>query len=184
MVIIGLSGYITLKPVHYPHQKQQSFRGPMDTFMTLFPAFFIVLGIILIAVGQSQQRKARVVGTWPTVPGVILTSDLQEHYSTDDEGGATYTYEPVIDYSYRFMGVQYTGTEYRMGSKGASYDQKRAQTIVDRYPVDLKVDVRYNPDNPAVAVLELGSASASILMLVGVIFAVVGAVILIVFMFV
>jgi hypothetical protein len=99
-----------------------------------------------------------------------------------DVTGLKLFYEPVIEYSYRFMEVQYTGTQYRMGSKGASYDHKRAQTIVDRYPVDLEVDVRYNPDNPSVAVLELGSASASILMLVGVIFAVVGAVILIVFM--
>jgi hypothetical protein len=155
----------------------------MDTISILLPAIFILLGIFLFAFGQIQQRKAKVIESWPTISGIILASDLREHSSTDDDGMTSSTYEPVVEYSYRYMGSEYTSKQYRMGSKGTSYNHKRALAIIDRYPIDQNVNVRCNPDNPSQAVLELGSASASILMIVGGIFMSIGGILLVVFLF-
>jgi hypothetical protein len=153
----------------------------MAIFLYLLPVVFLGLGVALFLAGQAQRRKAKLVESWPTTPGVIQMCDLEEHHSTDSDGMTSRTYEPVIEYDYRFMGMTYTGNQYRMGSKGSSYNRKKAETIASRYPINTRVDVRYNPDKPEEAVLELGSASAPILMTIGAIFAVVGAVLLVTF---
>jgi hypothetical protein len=153
----------------------------MPTLFYLLPVTFLALGAGLFVFGQIQQRKAKVVESWPKTPGVIFTSDMDQHYSTDNEGMTSYTYEPVIEYTYKFMGVEYSGSQYRMGSKGTSFDRRKAESILSRYPVGQQVEVYYNPDNPAQAVLEHGSASGPLLLIVGAVFAVVGVVLLFAF---
>jgi hypothetical protein len=154
----------------------------MDTILYLFPAFFVVLGIVLFAFGIRQLRKAKLAESWPTTPGVIQSCELRQHSSTDDDGMTSYTYEPVVQFSYSFMGVSYSGSQYRMGSRGTSFNRKKAETIANRYPVSRQVAVRYNPDNPAEAVLELGSASGPLWMIIGGVFAIVGLVLLVAFL--
>jgi hypothetical protein len=166
-----------LHPIHITAE-----RTLMDTILFLLPAFFLVLGIVLFALGIRQQRKAKLAESWPTTPGVIHSCELRQHSSTDNDGMTTVTYEPVIQFSYRFMGVSYTGSQYRMGSRGVSFSRKKAETIASRYPDNSQVAVRYNPDNPAEAVLELGSASGPLLMIIGGVFAIVGPVLLVIFL--
>jgi len=154
----------------------------MEPALFSLPAIFIVLGIFLFVLGQFQRRRARQVESWPTIPGVILSSELHERSSTDDDGTTSYTYQPVIEFSYKVMGLEYTSSQYRMGSRGTSYNHKKAESIANRYPVGQRVDVRYNPEKPTEAVLELGSASAPILMIIGGVFAVLGIIMLIAFL--
>jgi hypothetical protein len=154
----------------------------MEPALFSLPAIFIVLGVALFVLGQFQRRKAMRVESWPTTPGVILSSELHERSSTDEDGSTSVSYQPVIEFSYRIMGLEYTSSQYRMGSRGTSYHRKKAESITNHYPVGQQVDVRYDPEKPTEAVLELGSASAPILMIIGGAFAILGIIMLVVFL--
>ena len=61
---------------------------------------------------------------------------------------------PDIRYDYEVAGKRYTSSSIRFS--GAHFrTNDGAQQVVDRYPAGSTVMVRYDPDNPATAVLEI-----------------------------
>jgi hypothetical protein len=62
----------------------------MPIFLYLLPVMFLALGAVLFVFGQIQQRRAKIVESWPKIPGVVLSSDMNQHHSTDNDGMTAY----------------------------------------------------------------------------------------------
>jgi hypothetical protein len=88
---------------------------------------------------------------WPQVEGTILVSDLER--SRDSDG---YMYRPEISYRYTVADEDFIGSRARFGDALSLSWSGPAVRIVQRYKVNSRVRVRYDPDNPQESVLEPG----------------------------
>lgn len=150
----------------------------MSGLLLLFGIILALVGLVLLIVGRQQKKRAEVVATWPTVPGVVLNAEIRERESVggEDDTVTTTMYEPVVEYRYAVSGQDFTSSQYRLGAKGLSYGMGQAKKVLERYPKGGAVTVHYNPMKPDQAVLELGSASSSLLAVVGGVFLGIGVI--------
>jgi len=134
---------------------------------------FIAFGIIFLLISIMQKNRAKAAEAWPTLPGVILSSELKERRSYNSKTHHTsITYEPQVQYEYTLMGTKYTGKQIGFGY--ASYNYNVALSKIAPYPQGAAVQVRYDPDDPAKAVLETKAAGGTVMIVVAVIFLVLG----------
>ena len=61
------------------------------------------IGILIVLYGEYKLKQARASVEWPTVPGRIVTSEVDSH--TDDEGQTSYSSD--IEYVYTVEGIEY-----------------------------------------------------------------------------
>ena len=136
---------------------------------------FLVFGAIFILIYVLQQQKAKAAEAWPTAPGVVLSSGLEERRSRNTKTHTTtITYSPKIEYEYTLMGQKYTGTKLAFGY--ASYDYRTASEKIAPYQPGTSVQVHYDPSKPDNAVLETRAAGAITLLIVGIVFIVFAAI--------
>lgn len=88
--------------------------------------------------------------TWPSVPGVVVRSELRE--KTDGDG-TSYRAELVCTYS--AGGHRYTSARHTEGMSFSQPEQS-ARTLVAAFPVGKTVEVRVNPEGAADGVLITG----------------------------
>jgi len=158
----------------------QKIAGPLFTF----------LGIALLSVGILNIVKGSARNDWPTTRGEILTSEVQSRLETSDSSSGsgsrrrrktttTRVYWAEMKYSYLVEGVSFEGSRVDYGMESRSSKQTRADEIVALYPVGEEVLVYYDPSDPSEAVLEPGvGAGAFIFPLIGVLFTMIGLVML------
>jgi hypothetical protein len=145
----------------------------MDSTTLLIKLAAIAGGIIFIIIGIAQKRKAqKAAETWLAVPGVILSSGVNEHHSRNSKGHTTTTYRPYVSYQYEVMGQPYTGNQIGFGTAG--YGHGKAMSIIAAYPQGAPVTVHYDPADPAKAVLETKDVGGGSFVIIGIIFLVVG----------
>jgi len=136
-------------------------------------AAFGGLGAFLIMLERRNRKKADQTKTWPAADGTIVESDVKEHISMEDmDGIASTTYEPVVKYTYTAAGQTYTGGRINYGPNQS--DSGTARKTISRYPLGSTVSVRYDPQNPAEAVLETNAAGSKLFMIIGIMFLVLG----------
>jgi hypothetical protein len=92
---------------------------------------------------------------WPRTAGVITTTAVVPETSGVDRIGRS-TRRHVEDrlhmtYAYTVAGQSFTGTQFNMLMPSPHWDIDRARRT---YPVGQQVEVRYDPDNHAIAVLD------------------------------
>jgi hypothetical protein len=146
----------------------------MDTTKIIYIAF-IVLGVFFIGMAIMQQLKAKKAEkTWPTAPGVILSSIVGTHLSHSSRGGTTTQYMPEVAYEYQVNEITYKGSSVGFGKSTTS--SRKATEIVSRYPQGTAVSVHYDPQDPAKAVLETKAYSFGSNLALGIIIAVMGVV--------
>ena len=97
--------------------------------------------------------KAKASETWPTTTGKVLSSEVVEEESRDDDGASSTWYNPVVTYSYTAGGGVLQSRRIRFANMRQA-TRKKAEEIVARYPEGSSPLVRYNPEKPAEAVLE------------------------------
>jgi len=90
----------------------------------------------------------------------------------DMEGTASTTYEPAVKYTYSVAEQTYTGE--RIGYCPTQFDYGTASKNIFRYPVGSTVRVRYDPQDPAKALLETKGAGSKLFISLGIFFLVVG----------
>jgi hypothetical protein len=88
---------------------------------------------------------------YATVAGEITRSELEE-----DDRGDSRSFHPVLGYRYLLDGRQYSGDRYDYNSTW--WSDAHAHRIVVANPLGRRVDVHYDPRNPADAVLHAGIA--------------------------
>jgi hypothetical protein len=135
-------------------------------------AFFILGGVMVLAILWASRRQAAEAARWPQIAGRIVSSTV-EHYRQRVGGAQTGTlatfYEAVIEYAYTVNGREYHSTRLDFGGKFAGA-QNIAEEKASRYPEGRQVMVRYDPKDPASAVLEVEVAHIVSFLLVAVLF--------------
>lgn len=138
----------------------------------IFSAVFLIAGLACVIANLVQRKRAKEAETWPTVPGVVTSSGLQEERSYDHDSGTSINYKPVVQYTYTIMGQTFTGDQLSFGT--VSYDHRTAEKKIAPYPQGAQVMVHYDPDNPLNAVLETKAAGSVVFMIVGIVFMLIG----------
>lgn len=129
-------------------------QGLMHNFLG---ASFIAGGVAGIAVVLLLNRRGRASLQWPRAPGRITRSWIESRGSGE--------YCLHVGYEFQVNGCHFnTDTISFMGITATrmtdAYEQYRAEIL--RYPVGLEVDVFYDPDQPAVAVLQRGTSMGAV----------------------
>jgi hypothetical protein len=90
---------------------------------------------------------------WPTTPGIVLDSYIEEGNMKGGRGG-----RPIVEYQYEVNGKTYRNNRIYVGSNTAmsagGFSDILIQLEARRYPAGKQVTVRYDPANPANAILE------------------------------
>jgi len=119
----------------------------------------IIIGLVLLGLGFYFQKKADAIEKWPSVIGkvtstkVVQSTSRQSLRRNDESSQAKLTYCPVIEYEYTVNGKKYSSDRLSL-----SVDQKSRpeylEPVLKKYSPGTAVNVFYNPDDPADAVLE------------------------------
>ena len=104
----------------------------------------------------------------------MTSTEIVKRIEKTEDGPST-AFVPQVHYIYRADGVSRNGSVIRVGLENRGYSrEQQARELLARYSVDSKVEVRYDPQNPAMAVLELGQVGGGSNLLAGVLLTLVG----------
>ena len=126
--------------------------GGFTILVTTLP--FVILALVFFYIAMRGRRASSITKKWPMAVGKVLHSDVELRRSHSSNGGYNTSYYPSVVYEYEVNGQRYQsntlspGMEYGLGFRG------RVEARVARYPAGGMVQVYYNPENPAQAVLE------------------------------
>ena len=142
-------------------------RNPSEApFVTACVGFALLVSLFI----WGFQRTAARQRAWPTVSARVEKSavhefqELEERDSGSDRWRTMYRSEVI--YGYEVAGVRYTGDMATSGTKISSNIESIALRAAEKYPVGAKIDVHYNPDNPAETAINPGSVWFNLLWLV------------------
>ena len=99
-------------------------------------------------------RKAEAAAAWPSVTGTVQSSAVSDKVETDSEGDSETAWYPEVAYAWTVNGQNYTGRRIQFGETPRFTREAAARAVCDRYRAGASVPVRYDPANPAEAVLE------------------------------
>ncbi|NDJ76004.1 MAG: DUF3592 domain-containing protein [Chloroflexi bacterium] len=122
--------------------------GPLLIGLTL-----VVMAVRLGTKAGQRIREWRAIHAWPTVSGTITHSRVRYSAPYDDPD-FSHAYLPVIRYSYTVDGVTYADTAFADEDLWPEADAVR---LVEQYPLNSVVTVRYDPHAPRRSVLVLPS---------------------------
>jgi hypothetical protein len=134
---------------------------------------FMSIGAMLIRKGNRYLRIAAAAAQWPVVTGRVVSSEVVKRIDKTEDGSTT-VFIPRVLYAYNPDGVRRNGRFIQIGLEERGCVEKRAQDYVDKYRVGSRVPVRYDPQNPANTVLELGQVGGGSNLLAGILLALVG----------
>ena len=139
----------------------------------IFPWPFILLGAGALYYGQGELAMAKMSANWPSVAGIVQSSDIEWENSNNNDGGRS-AYAKVV-YTYDVDGHRHTCNRVLFGDYGSS-DASHADSIVSQYKPGQPVTVYYKPSDPSVAVLQPGMHGIGYLLplLLGLVFVILG----------
>ena len=121
-------------------------------------AVFFAIGLALVVFwGLPTSEMARASQHWPTVTGVIKSSEVIT--SRDDEG--TTMYQPEVSFAYKVDGREYVSSTIRIGATWSSSSSGGARKTVNKYQVGSSAKVAYAPEDPSIGVVEPGVSWSS-----------------------
>jgi len=136
---------------------------------------FLVLGLIFFMRGRGTRQMARASVHWPVTDGKILAANIVTEIRQTGRSGRYEVYIPKTRYSYSVAGNRIEGNIIRPGIDQFGYGiEAQAKAHLDPYKVGATVPVRYDPANPAIAVLELGEYGGARNIFGGTVFMLVG----------
>jgi hypothetical protein len=130
-------------------------------FGKILTGLLVLIGIGLSIKGVFVYNEDKDSETWPQAPGIITHSNLGEE--ENDEGEIRYFAD--IKFQYSVDSVIYTNDRLSywriLGSDPTKFDKKLL-----KYPLNKKVIVYYNPENPKQGYLEPGISFGSFIYLI------------------
>jgi hypothetical protein len=137
-------------------------QGPLDQ---RFSWFLMVVGLAFLGLGAWGIYQGAVTSKWPRAPAVILHSDLRVRDSTPNRssGQRDSTASVAIRYEYTVEGRKYIGDGIEVVDFGLQ-NSAAARKQHDKYPGGSTAQVAYDPANPAIAYLEPGPSSMSLML--------------------
>ena len=131
---------------------------------------FFAASVFIIISSIRARKKAEASQAWPSTQGQIESTEIKQNTSTDSDGYTSTTYKPLIMYSYSVMGQPYQSDRIAFGFTQSYGKTAKAQEVLNKYPLNAPVNVFYDPDNPAEAVLERKVGSKAVGLVLGIIF--------------
>ena len=98
----------------------------------------------LIWQAYKKLRLAKASSTWPTTSGVVTAAERTK---------LAWRTQPRVSFSYEVAGKSYASSKVSFADVVPA---RETEPILSRYPLHRPVTVYYQPDDPAVAVLEAG----------------------------
>ena len=118
----------------------------------VFALVFIVGGWLFYKhISQTIIDEASASKDWPTVQGMVSSSDIRSSISDGDE-----MYSIDLLYAYTVQGENYTGDRVSTVSTSTS-SLSDVDEDLSKYPEGGLVTVYYNPEAPSISMLEPGA---------------------------
>ena len=134
---------------------------------------FLSIGFVLLSRAIRYRRAAAAAVQWPVAEGVVLAAEVVKRTSKSDDEFDSYI--PKLRYAYTADGIRCEGDVVRIGLADLGYfNETQAHDHIARYPVGATIAVRYDPQRPQIAVLEIGQVGAARYLFAGVLLAAVG----------
>ena len=115
----------------------------LGLLVSVIGAFFVYA----LWVGFERARETR---AWTETRCEIVVSELSEERPTPNSPLA---YQAVIAYRYEFGGEARTGSKVKRVD-GPTSHRKKAEKLVEDYPVGRELSCCVDPENPEIAILE------------------------------
>jgi len=117
---------------------------------------FGAFGLVIALMAWAVQRQASMATRWPTVPGTIKLSGMEEYHQASEPGErrGTEMFGKRVTYTYLYQNVSYTNECARVAAGTPSASDEMLRKLMSRYQDGATVEVRVNPDNPAEATLD------------------------------
>ena len=141
-----------------------------DLSAVVMGAVLILAGLGLVAFMRRRHALVRASQAWPAVPGTVLESAVRRYGRSVE---TRWRYYPAVRYRYEVEGRAYTGRRLYFDEM-AWASRSSAARLAHKYPPGATVTVRYDPDDPARALLEPGLSGAGNYGVVGCALVVVG----------
>ena len=149
---------------------------PVQYLALVLPVAAIALGVVFAVKSFILRRQAAASAKWPTVMGEIIgsgidTAIVDNSTAVEDEESADRrrladddtVSTASVRYAYRVGDKDYQSTRLYIGRPVFYGLSSVAAATAAKYPPHARVQVYYNPDNPAQAVLEpLNFANATL----------------------
>lgn len=107
---------------------------------------------------DQYSRVATASGNWPQVPATVLRAELVSAQITKGKIRTT-GYRAQVDYRYFVAGTMRESDNFRFCDRPTA-NRQAAEARLAQYPAGAAVVARYDPTDPARAVLEAGYAAA------------------------
>jgi len=135
--------------------KKQGRMQDVGRFIVLFAgAIFVIVGyLVAYVMGLPLIEQAKASSKWPTTSGLVLKSKVSSHRSNNSSSS---TYSAKVSYQYQVEGKKFESEMVWFGGDVSTSNKSMVRETVKKYPVDQKVIVHYNPEDPEIAVLEPG----------------------------
>jgi len=120
-------------------------------------SLFALSSLFFLYIGYTQVADGIRSNYWPTVPGRVLSSEVDVSRTGSSSAGSSIgsnSYTPTVRYSYEVEGQPYEAEKLQFIQDGMG--QQWAKQKVARYPINTPVEVSYHPNDPQTAVLESG----------------------------
>jgi len=117
--------------------------------MTIFSLGMLSGGIEHILDALRAKRVAKIMHTFPSVPGEVIESSLSTRYS---KSGTYYTAN--IKYAYTVNGKAYKSVNILPGRMPETIYLEQTKAWVAAYPVGRQIEVFYDPKRPRTCVVE------------------------------
>jgi hypothetical protein len=127
-----------------------------------------IIGAALFGYGLYLRNKLGSCRRWPQATGIVTQSGL----NTDDG------YRISVIYEYTVNGVGYSSSCVQFGAPTTYIRKSSAEAAIGHYPVNSRLTVYYDPENPAEAVLDRTSPGGLEYIMIGIIFLVLMALVI------
>jgi hypothetical protein len=139
---------------------------PLFAFgLPILVLLFAVLGVVAFVRGRRQASAST---RWPTVAGIVTTSDVIEEAIEDKENDdrsfirKIYRYQVDLRYAYQVGKRDFIGTAANWGGTAIYGLRELAEKAASQHSVGQPVTVYYDPEQPGNAVLEPDNRQGSL----------------------
>ena len=124
-------------------------------FSKIFPAAFVLVGLMFFAIGCGHVMEAMRTSSWVPVEGVFLAKSVRSSTSRGSDGKSSTSYKPQVRYSYTVDSQEYEGTTLMVGITGYSRPQY-AHAAIEEFRVKQPCKVYVDPEDSTKTVLKTG----------------------------
>jgi hypothetical protein len=133
----------------------------MKTSLLKIAFVFFFTGTCLFLFDVKGLINGYISTTWPSTSGTIIASEINMTL-IPHKGGYRKSHHPLVVYTYTVNDVVYTNNRIDHGKQFGAPPQFLSE-IINAFPVGSKVIIYYNPEDPTIASIEPGIATATYL---------------------